>query len=314
MNRFAFFGRRLLLSVPVILGVMFVVVLLLSITPGDPARLIVGLRASEESVAQVRSDLGLDQSVFVQFAKYVGGVVQGDLGYSFKNRQEVSILVGERIEPTVWLLTMSILLSLLISVPVAIFAALRRDKAPDHVIRAFGLVGIGMPAFWFGLMLLLFVALPTGWFPIGGFGDTFWEKLRSVFLPALTLAIGTAPVLVRSLRASLIGVLDSDYILTARSLGMSQGRLIRKFAIRNASGAVVTILALEIGFLLFGAVVVEGVFAIPGLGQGLVEAALSRDLAAIQGFTLVFALAVIGTFLIADAVLVLLDPRIRIDA
>jgi peptide/nickel transport system permease protein len=314
VGRFAFVAKRVALTVPLLLGVVLVVFLLLQITPGDPAREIAGLRASEESLAEVRDELGLDDPVFVQYGRYVSQLASGDLGYSYKSRESVNSIVGERIEPTVWLLATGTLLAIALAVPVAILAALRRDRPTDHAIRVVGLVGLSMPAFWVGVMLLLLVALPTGLFPVGGFGGSFSEKLRSIALPALTLAIGTAPVLVRNLRVRMIDILDSDYVATAQSIGLSRGRIIRRFVLRNAASSSVTLLALEIGFLLFGAVVIETTFAIHGLGEGLVVAARGRDLAAVQGYTLLFALAVVAVHLAADVINAWLDPRVEIES
>ena len=167
---------------------------LLQITPGDPARQIVGLRASEAELEEVRAELGLDDPVLVQYVRYVGNVLQGDLGYSYKSRKPVAEIIGERIGVTVWLMTAGLIMIILISVPLGVIGALRKDRPVDHAIRGFGLLGLSMPSFWTGVILLLLVAIPTGWFPAGGFGETFPEKLRSIFLPALTLAIASSPL------------------------------------------------------------------------------------------------------------------------
>jgi peptide/nickel transport system permease protein len=314
VGRFGFVAKRVAVTVPLLLGIALVVFLLLQITPGDPAREIAGLRASEERLDEVREDLGLDDPVFVQYGRYVSQLASGDLGYSYKSRESVNSIIGERIEPTIWLLLIGTLLSVAVAVPVAILAALRHDRPTDHAIRLGGLVGLSMPAFWVGVMLLLLVALPTGLFPVGGFGGSFPEKLRSIALPALTLAIGTAPVLIRNLRVRMISILESDYVATAEAIGLSRGRIMRRFVLRNAASSSVTLLALEIGFLLFGAVVIETTFAIHGLGEGLVVAARARDLAAVQGYTLVFALAVVAVHLAADVINSLLDPRVVIES
>lgn len=314
MGRFGFVAKRLAQAVPMLAGIVFVVFLLLQLTPGDPARNVAGLRASEEELAEVRSDLGTDQPVLVQYGKYLGNVVQGDLGYSYKSREPVTSMIGERLEVTIWLLTAAIILAALIAVPLAVVAATRRDRPIDHGIRIGGLLGLSTPSFFIGVMLLLLVALPTGWFPAGGFGESPGEHLRSIFLPALTLAIGMAVVPLRSLRASIIAILDTDYVATARSIGVPERRIIRRFVLRNAAVSTITLFALEIGFLLFGAVVVETTFALPGVGEGLVLAARGRDLPAIQGYTLLFAVVVVGIFLIADVLTALLDPRVEIKS
>jgi peptide/nickel transport system permease protein len=314
VGRFGFVLRRLLQTIPMLFGIVLVVFMVLQITPGDPARQIVGLRASEAELEEAREELGLNDPVIVQYGRYVGNVLQGDLGYSYKTRKPVASIIGERIEVTVWLLGAGVLLTLLISVPLAVISALRQDRPIDHAIRGLGLLGMSMPAFWTGVILLLVVALRTGWFPAGGFGETFPEKLHSIILPALTLAIGSSPFIIRGLRASLISVLESDYVSTARSIGVAGNRLVRRFVLRNAAGPGVTLIALDIGYLLFGAVVIETTFALPGVGQGLVLAARGRDLPSLQGYTLLFALVVVAVYLMADIVTAVLDPRLEIES
>lgn len=314
MGRFGFIAKRFLQAIPMLLSIVFVVFLLLKVTPGDPARNVAGLRASPEELAQVRTELGIDRPILVQYWNYLSHAVQGDLGYSYKSRETVTAMIGARLEATTWLVSVAIVMVLLISIPLAIIAATRQGQAIDHGIRIAGLLGLSMPAFWVGVMLLLLIALPTGWFPAGGFGETPREHLRSVILPALTLAIGMAPVPIRSLRASIIAILGTDYVATARSLGIPAGRIIRRFVLRNAAVPFITVFALEIGFLLFGTAVVETTFALPGVGQGLVLAARGRDLPAIQGYTLLFATLAVVVYLLADILTALLDPRVEIDS
>jgi peptide/nickel transport system permease protein len=314
LGRFGFVLKRLLQAIPMLFGIVLVVFMVLQVTPGDPARQIVGLRASEADLEEVREELGLNDSVIVQYGRYVGDVLQGDLGFSYKSRKPVASIIGERIEVTVWLLGVGVLLTLLISVPLAVISALRKDRPIDHAIRGLGLLGMSMPAFWTGVILLLLVALRTGWFPAGGFGETFAEKLHSIVLPALTLAIGSSPFIIRGLRASLISVLESDYVSTARSIGVAGNRLVRRFVLRNAAGPGVTLIAIDIGYLLFGAVVIETTFALPGVGQGLVLAARSRDLPSVQGYTLLFSLVVVAVYLLADVITAILDARVEIEA
>ena len=314
MGRFGFIAKRFLQAIPMLLSIVFVVFLLLKVTPGDPARNVAGLRASPEELAQVRTELGIDRPILVQYWNYLSHAVQGDLGYSYKSRETVTAMIGARLEATTWLVSVAIVMVLLITIPLAIIAATRQGQAIDHGIRIAGLLGLSMPAFWVGVMLLLLIALPTGWFPAGGFGESPREHLRSVILPALTLAIGMAPVPIRSLRASIIAILGTDYVATARSLGIPAGRIIRRFVLRNAAVPFITVFALEIGFLLFGTAVVETTFALPGVGQGLVLAARGRDLPAIQGYTLLFATLAVVVYLLADILTALLDPRVEIDS
>jgi peptide/nickel transport system permease protein len=287
-GRFLFVARRLAFAVPLLLGVVLLVFLFLQVTPGDPARQVVGLRASDAEVAAVRAQMGLDDPLAVQYGSYVAGVAQGDLGYSYKSRRPVASLVGQRLPVSLWVLAAGLLVSLVITLPFGVFAALRRDRLADHLARGVSLFGIAMPTFWVGLMLILLVALPTGWFPVGGFGSTMGERLRALVLPAVTLGIAMAPIQIRSLRASIIRVLDADYVAAGRALGASGSVLVRRFVLRNAVSSVVTLAAVQTSFLLFGMVVVEATFGLPGLGQGMILAAAQRDMPAVQGYTLVF--------------------------
>lgn len=311
-GRFGFVLRRLILAVPLLLGIVLLVFLLLQITPGDPARLVAGLRATPEQVELVRQDMGLDRSVLVQYFDYLGNVVRGDLGYSVKSRVPVSELILSRLPASVWLITAGGLVALIISIPFGIWAAIKRDKAPDHIVRGASLLAITMPPFWVGIMLIILIALPTGFFPVGGFGDTFAERLRAITLPALTLGIALSPILIRGLRSSTIKVLESDYVQMGRSLGASGWTLVRKFVLRTTLSSVVTLLAIESSILLFSMVVLETTFRLPGLGQGMVAAAAQRDFSAVQGFTLVFAVTVVAIYLAADVVNTMLDPRVEI--
>ena len=192
-------------------------------------------------------------------------------------------------------------------------SALRPDGVIDHVVRGVSLFGLTMPPFWVGIMLILLIAIPTGWFPVGGYGQTAAEHARSLVLPCLTLGIAIAPLVVRSLRASMISVLNSDYVAAARCAGLSGGPLIFRFAIRNAISPAVTILAAQVGFLLFGSVLIENTFDLPGLGQQMGAAVTYRDFPVIQGITLVFAVTVVLVYLLADVVLALLDPRVELQ-
>jgi peptide/nickel transport system permease protein len=314
LGRFGFVAKRLLQTVPMLFGIVLVVFLVLQITPGDPARQIAGLRASEEELELVREDLGLNDPVLVQYGRYVGDVLQGDLGYSYKSRKPVTEIIAPRIVVTAWLLGAGVLLTLLISVPIGVLAALRKDRPTDHIIRGLGLLGMSMPPFWTGVILLLLVALRFDFFPPGGFGESTADHIRSILLPALTLAIASAPFIIRGLRAAMISVMESDYVSTARSIGVAGGRLVRRFVLRNAAGPGVTLVAIEVGYLLFGAVVIETTFALPGVGQGIVIAARSRDLPTVQGYTLLFALIVVAVYLISDIITAILDPRVEIEA
>jgi len=314
MGRFAFIVKRLITLVPLLVGIVFVVFLLLKITPGNPAREAVGLRASPQAVAQAAREMGLDQSVFGQFIHYLSGAIHGNLGYSFKTNSSVISVLKPQAPITVWLIVVGVLLSILLSVPPAVIAALRPDGVVDHVVRGLSVFALSMPIFWVGIMLITIIALPTGAFPVGGFGSGFFGHLRDITLPALTMALAIAPVLVRSLRATVIEVLESDYVSAARSLGVSGPRLLRRFVMRNALSPMVTLLAVQTGYFLFAAVIVETTFNLPGLGQGLVSAVDNDDFPLVQGYTLVFAVAIVLIYLLSDIVVSLLDPRVVVEA
>jgi len=312
MGRYGFITKRLLGLIPLLLGVLLLVFVLQHIAPGDPARLILGARASEEEVQQLRDELGLNDPVVVQYFRYVGRVAHGDLGRSLRTKQPVTSVVKEKLPVTIWLLVVGALFSLTIAVPISILVSLRPEGWLDHSTRTISLFGLTMPPFWVGIMLLLFIALPTGWFPIAGFGNTFAEHVQSIILPALTLAIALAPVQIRSLRAAMIEVNNSEFVTTARSLGIRGGRLVRKYIVPNAVLPMITLLAVQMGFMLFGAVVIEATFSLPGLGQAMVSAVTTRDFPLVQGITIVFALIVVGVHLGADIAFTVIDPRVEI--
>lgn len=313
IGRLRFLPGRLVQFVPMVLGVLVLVFAIRLITPGDPATVLLGQRATPEAVAEINQRLGLDDPLPTQFGRYVQSLLKGDLGTSIRSRQPVSQLIGDRLAVTAWLLIAGSTVTLVFTVPAALWAAAARGRAPDHAVRVASLIGLGLPAFWVGVQLIQWVAIPTGWFNVGGFGDTFAERAHSIALPAITLAIAQAPVLVRSLRASLIDVLGSEYVRAARAFDVTGRRYVSSYLLRNASIPTVTLLATNIGFLLFGAVVVENTFSLPGLGTGMVQAVQQRDFPVVQSTTLVFAAIVLGVNLLADVIVALLDPRVELS-
>lgn len=306
--------RRLLQMVPVALGVTVLVFFLIHLVPGDPARTMLGTRATPQGIARLHEQWGLDEALPVQYQRFMERLVRGDLGSSLFYSVPAGRLVVERLPVTLWLIGMGTLLSVLIAVPLAAIAAAKRDRLPDHLIRAVPLVGLGFPAFWIGIMLLLAFALNTGRaFPVGGYGEGALGHLRSMFLPGLTVALGIAPILIRSLRASLLEVLESEYVTTARSKGLSERRVLMRHALRNAVISTVSVLGVNIGFLIGGTLVVEQVFALPGLGQLMINSIFQRDFPVVQAVTLVFAVLVVLVYLLTDIAHALLDPRVRFD-
>ncbi len=311
-GRFGFVIARFIQAVPLVLAVLLVVFLMLKITPGDPARIVAGARASASAVAKVRRQLGLDRPLYVQFALYVWHVLHGNLGTSIRTGTPVSQVITQDAPVTLSLIVGAIVLTTLISIPAAAASARRPDGLIDHSVRAVGLVGLAMPVYWLGLMLILLIAIPTHLFPVAGWGSGFGEHITGLVLPWIALAVGIAPVVVRSLRSSMIDVLASDQVMAARSIGVGGIRLVRRFLLRNAALPSIVVLATQTTWLLFGVVLVENTFNLPGLGQDLVSAVQFRDFPLLQGLTLVFSLAVTIIYLVTDILFAALDPRVQI--
>jgi peptide/nickel transport system permease protein len=313
MDRLSYVGRRLLQMVPVALGVTILVFFMVHLIPGDPARTMLGARATDQAVAHLRHEWGLDRPLMEQYWLFMKRLAQGDLGDSLFYDTPVLSLIFERVWPTVWLLAYATVLALLISVPLATLAATRKDGSVDQLVRAIPLFGLGMPPFWIGIVLILLLGLRVPLFPVGGYGEDFLGHLYSMFLPGLTVALFLTPILIRSLRASLLTVLESDYITTARSKGIPERQVLLRHAVRNAIISTVTVLGVNIAFLVGGTLVVEKVFALPGIGALMVDSIFNRDFPVVQGVTLVFAVLVVLVYLITDVVHSLLDPRVRYE-
>ncbi|AIZ46238.1 ABC transporter permease [Deinococcus radiopugnans] len=305
--------RRLLQIIPTFLAVMLVVFLLVRLLPGDPASAILGDRATAEIVERTNRELGLDRPLPVQFGVFVRNLLQGDLGDSISLKIPVLRLIGERLPTTLFLTAYAAVLGVLMAVPLAVLAAVRRNTWVDGVIRAVFQVGLSLPVFYVALQLLSLLGARLGWFPIGGYGEGFGEHLYHLFLPALTLGLNLAAILVRTLRNSIIEVLTAEYVDFARAKGLRSRVIMTRHVLRNALIATITLLGLNIGALIGGAVITETVFAIPGVGRLMVDAIFGRDYPVIQGLTLTFALIVSLVFLITDLIHARLDPRAELS-
>ena len=314
MNLGGYVLRRLLQLVPITFGVTILVFFLIHLVPGDPAATILGNQATPARVALLHHQWGLDRPIWVQYGKFMGRVLHGNLGDSLFYGVSAGHLVLQRLPVTLWLIGFGTLLSVLIAVPLAAIAATKRDRIPDHVVRAVPLVGLGFPPFWVGIVLLLVFGLHLGRaFPVGGYGNGFAGHLHSMFLPALTVAFGIAPILIRSLRASLLEVLESEYVTTARSKGLPESRVLVRHALRNAVISTVTVLGVNIGYLVGGTLVIEQVYALPGIGQLMINSIFQRDFPVVQAVTLVFSIMVVLVYLLSDVAHALLDPRVRFE-
>ncbi|HYX84675.1 MAG TPA: ABC transporter permease [Gaiellales bacterium] len=314
MDRFAYILRRLVQAVPVVIGVTVLVFFMIHLVPGDPARTMLGVHASPQRVALLHHEWGLDRSLPVQYELFMKRLAHGDLGDSLFYHVSARSLILDHLPVTLWLIGYATVLAILIAVPLATIAATKKDGLRDQAVRAVPLVGLGFPPFWLGIMLLLAFGLHAGrLFPVGGYGEGLAGHLRSMFLPGLTVALGIAPILIRSLRASLLNVLESDFITTARSKGIPERRVYMRHALRNAVISTVSVLGVNIGFLVGGTLVIEQVFALPGIGQLMINSILQRDFPVVQGVTLVFAIMVVLVYLATDVIHSLLDPRVRFD-
>ena len=304
--------RRVIAAVPVVIGLSIAAFLIIHLVPGDPVQQMLGARANPETVAAVNHELGLDRPLPEQYLNFVAGAVVGDFGESITLNQPVTTLVRQRSIATFWLLLYGVFVALLIGVPLAVWSAVRRDRWADQIIRLFSTVAFGMPTFWLGLVLALIFGLELGWLPVGGYTDSFPGLLVSLTLPAITLGLSLTAILIRTLRSSLLESLSSDYVEAARARGLSERRVVLRYGLRNSLGAMITIIAVNIGYLIGGTVVIETVFQIPGLGSLLVDASLRRDYTLVTALTLVAGVAVVAISLATDLIYAYLDPRVRL--
>lgn len=319
--------RRLLLFIPVMLGVLLVVFLTLRLVPGDPAVVYLGLEGSAEEIAAARTRLGLDQPLPVQFARYVGNVLQGEFGRSIFQGSRVTEVLGQALIPTLELAALSILITVLVALPLGIVASTRSNSPLDLLVTVGALLGVSMPLFWFAILAIQLFSLQLGWLPSFGRGEGLFpslvglfgggslaqlgESLRYAFLPALTLALGPIAIVTRLTRGSMLEVLALDYIRTARSKGLSERVVVYRHALRNAFLPILTILGLQFGTLLGGAVITESIYAWPGLGRLVVGAINQRDYPVVQGTVIVVALLVSVVNLLIDLSYAFINPRIR---
>ena len=299
-------GRRLLLLVPTVLGVLTLVFFLVHLIPGDPVELMLGETASRADLAQLRADLGLDRPLGEQYARFLGGLARGDLGRSFFYRKPVLAVIGGALPATALLAATAMAVAILVAVPLGVLAAVRRDSAVDRLAMLGSLVGVSMPNFWLGPLLIILFSFRLGWLPVSG-----REGPASLVLPAATLGFALAAILARMTRASMLDVLGEDYLRTARAKGVRERVVIYRHALRNALLPVVTIVGLQFGVLLSGAVVTENVFAWPGVGTLLIQAITARDYPLVQGCVLVISLGYVAVNFLTDALYAVIDPRVR---
>jgi peptide/nickel transport system permease protein len=306
--------RRLGATLPVLLLVTAGVFSLLHLTPGDPIDAMMAESQDATAKAALRAELGLDRPIAVQYAAWMGRVLRGDLGRSIRNGEPVLENVGRRLRPSLELALLAMAISLLVAFPVGLVSAFRRHTSVDRAGTAFALFGICMPNFLLALLLIFVFGVTLRWLPISGYVDPLdepWDGLRSLVLPAVTLGLALGAVVTRTLRSSLLEALAEDYVRTARAKGVAEWRIMRRHVLKNALLPVVTVLGLQLGTLIGGAVITEYVFALPGVGRLVVDAVFARDYPLVQGVVLLIALGFIACNLLVDVVYGWIDPRIR---
>jgi len=300
--------RRLLQAAPVLAGVSLAVFFMIHLIPGDPARLYAGLEASREDVENVRRALGLDEALPVQYGRFLGRFVTGDLGRSLKTGRPVGEEIAARYASTAFLAVLAIASAIALGAATGVVAAVWRRTAVDHAALLVSLLGLSLPPFFLGLVLMLFFSVQLGWLPLAG--NATW---RHAVLPAVTLALPAAAVISRMVRGSLVEVMEQDYIRTARAKGLTEWVVVNAHAVRNALIPVVTVVGLQLGYLLGGAVVTETVFSWPGIGRLIVQAIAARDFPVVQAAVLLLAVTFVGINLLTDMLYAVLDPRIRLE-
>lgn len=303
-----FLGRRLIQTIPVLIGVTVLTFSMMLLIPGDPAQIMAGESASPAQLEAARERLGLNDPVPVQYYNYVSGVVRGDLGSSIRSGRAVSTEVFGRLAPTVELAFYSTLLSVFIGLIAGVVSAVRRYTFIDSALMFGALFGLSMPNFWLGLMLIQWLVIGTGWFQASG-----WGTPQQMILPVITLGTAGSAIIARMTRSSMLEVIEQDYIQTARAKGVSEKKVIYKHALRNAMVPVVTVVGLQFGSLLGGAVITETVFAINGLGRLIIDSIRARDFPIVQGGVLVFAFLFVFVNIMVDVIYRLLNKRIDLN-
>ena len=301
-----FIVKRLLLLIPVLLGVSLLVFAIMSFTPGDPTQLILGENAPPEAVAELREEMGLNDPFVLRYARFVGNAVMGDLGQSYTSGRDVFDEIFSRFPNTLILAALGVIIAVLIGIPVGIISATRQYSMIDSGSMIFALLGVSMPNFWLGLMMILLFSVNLGWVPSGGYSD--WSSL---IMPAITLGTGSAAIITRMTRSSMLEVIRQDYIRTARAKGVAENVVINQHALKNALIPVITVIGLQFGYLLGGAVLTETVFSWPGVGRMMVDAIRQKDAPTVLGTVVFLATTFSLVNLMVDLLYGFVDPRIK---
>ena len=312
MQRYQVILQRLLHLLPVLFGISLVSFLLVQLIPGDPVRLLVGPRATEEVVAAVRERYGLDQPLLQQYLTYLGNLFQGDLGQSIVYRKPVGELIMERLPRTLFLAIYVICITIPSTIFLAITAARHQGRKIDHIITTSAVFGITIPVFWLGIMMARLFGVEFGWFPVSGYGNTFFGHLHHLFLPALSTAIWMVPVLVRNLRSAILEQMEADYVVAGRSKGLPEQYLFYYHILKNSIMPTLNLFGVMVAVLFGGTVIVEKVYAVPGLGDLMISSIFGRDYFVVQAITLFFAVVTITVTLAVDIISTIIDPRVKL--
>ena len=313
MSKLNYIFKRILQMIPVVLIAAVLIFVMIRMIPGDPARIMVGERALPEVYEAYREKMGLNEPYWTQFFRFLKSIVTLDLGQSVYFNLPVTQLIASRFGITLALTITSTILTILISLPLGYLAGMRQNKLADQGIRTFALLGLSIPSFWIALVLLMIFGVKLHWFPVSGWGDTLFEKLRSLVLPSITQAIAASAVVVRNTRNNVVDVKTQDYVDFARGKGLSRLRVSVSHIIRNALIPTVTLLSMRIAYMFGGTVIIESVFSMPGMGELLVSSVQRRDYAVVQGVVIVFVLIILVINLITDIVYSIIDPRISLE-
>ncbi len=297
--------------IPVLFGVTVIVFAMIHLIPGSPANAMLGENASDAAVARINHQLGLDKPLVEQYFYFMRNLFKFDLGNSTKFRVPVSTLVFHRLEVSLSVVAMTIVITILISLPLGVLAALKKDSLIDNIVRSALMVTMVMPAFWVGIILILFFSIRLKLLPVSGYGTNPIDHIKHLILPALTISLGLSPILIRSLRTSILDVMRSEYVKTARAKGLEERNVVTVHVLRNALIPTITLLGISIGFLMGGTVIIERVFSLPGAGALLIDSVSARDYPVVQAATLIFAFLVIVVNLATDIVYSFIDPRVR---
>lgn len=312
LHRYRFILARPLQLLPVLLGISIITFVLVRLIPGDPARVLLGSKSTPDAIARIRAQFGLDEPIWVQYLYFLKNLGLGDMGKSILYKVPVLQLIVDRVGPTLALILGAVILALALAIPLASIAATRRGRFADHIIRLFSTAGLGFPPFWLAIMLIILFSVKLDLFPVAGWGDTLPDQIHHLVLPCFTVALALSAVITRNLRASMIAELASDHATAARARGVSERRVFWRHVLPNAVIPAINLLAVNIGWLIGGTVVIESVFSIPGMGQLLVRGIFTRDYMVVQSVAMVFACATVIVNFLADILTVAIDPRVEL--